>query len=92
MHKRQIALLWTQNATLSLPIWRVLSKDKSTIVRLNVLNLVDSILEYLNSMELDAYNNCSDSVVVNMGMKEYCHTYIDPKINFWDVNVRKIII
>jgi hypothetical protein len=43
-------------------------------------------------MELDAYNNCSDSVVVKMGMKEYCHTYIDPKINFWDVNVRKIII
>jgi hypothetical protein len=43
-------------------------------------------------MELDAYNNCTDSVVANMGMKEYCHTYIDPKINFWDVNVRKIII
>jgi hypothetical protein len=41
-------------------------------------------------MELNAYNNCTDSVVVNMGMKEYCHTYIDPKINFWDVNVRKL--
>jgi hypothetical protein len=47
-------------------------------------------MEQMNAIQLKAFNQCRDSEVESSGLKNYCIKYIQPDIDFWDMDVSYI--
>jgi hypothetical protein len=47
-------------------------------------------MEQMNAIQLKAFNQCRDSEVESSGLKNYCIKYIQPEIDFWDMDVSYI--
>lgn len=46
-----------------------------------------SLLEYINTIMIEAFNNCTDTDVEDIGASDYCTDYLQPLIDFWDMEV-----